>query len=413
MQAIQPAYNPEVVEPLAPPESYSVEPVPITYDPNQLAQPFPQYTLPPVQLHYYPQQISAESYTPPQILPQQLQASQRPSMPHLHQLQQFNAHPAPQQQQKGGLISSIKNVVNSVRGCGSITIFLNKPCYIAGERVTGRAELNITEKVLARTLMIQWRGYERAKREHTAKKQDIKTHSMNEKKPTVHSGKVHEIFTQTVTLNNFGGSTIVPGNYTFDFEYQLPNTLPGVFSRRSKSFVSFATYEVKVWVDMQGIDIKRVNSFNVCEAITRIPQPINTQDQKTVFMGGDGALHMIVSTVKDIYMPGERVIINCNIVNDTKRDVSAIEVKLEQHVLVNTGEMMKEIITLNLLALPGVKSMSAFVGDVLYDIPADVYPSMNGTIVTNQYKLAVQCKVPLAKDLIARSNITIAQGMLM
>jgi hypothetical protein len=164
-----------------------------------------------------------------------------------------------------------------------------------------------------------------------------------------------EFFKQETPLHNYGGQTVTPGSYTFTFQYQLPHGLPGVFSSRGSNYLAAIMYKVKVWVDMQGFDIKNENYITINENSNRIPQPVQAQSEKSFLFGGSGKLKMFESLPKDIYAPGERVAIHSNIVNDSKKDVASLKVKLMQDIVVRCrGRTETKVVEVHRATFPGL-----------------------------------------------------------
>lgn len=118
---------------------------------------------------------------------------------------------------------------------------------------------------------------------------------------------------------------------------------------------------------------------------------------------------MTVDMQKDVYAPGERVVVKCYVDNESKKDVAKLKAKLMQDITVRCrGEKCQETVEVQRSIFPGVKAKSKFEGELAFDLPVTVTPSAKGTLVQNQYHLDFECDVALAGDLEVHPFITIA-----
>ncbi|KAL0485833.1 hypothetical protein AKO1_004114 [Acrasis kona] len=411
-------------QPGAPPQPYQqpgAPPQPYHNQSGAPPQPYPQppYGAPPPQPYVhgqtpsqvpiYPQPPSSTVGLPPPPI------QNYPPPPYGAQPQYVPSHqysPGPINQPttapNPGFFGSIANVVKTALpgGAGRIQITLDKPYYMSGEVVTGRCDLIVTSDIEARSLQIKWKGFERVKMSHQETYHD---HNNQVQFRTVWRHDTRDFFKSVATLVNYGGGIVHPGTYTYPFTYQLPQGLPGVFQKSSSSFLAAILYQVKIWVDMKGYDIKNHSYLTINEAVVRAPQPISAKNEKTFLFGGSGKLKMAVDFQKDVFVPMEVVHINVNIINDSKKDVKALKVKIMQDLKVNCkGGVHTEKNEIHRQTYKGVPAKSSFAGVLDFTIPQKISPTANGHLVQNLFHIDIECDVAMAIDLEVHPKVTIA-----
>jgi hypothetical protein len=289
---------------------------------------------------------------------------------------------------------------------GTIQLFLDKPAYLSGDIVSGRADLSVTSNVVAQSLMIKWKGFERTKMSK------LETYVENEQTHvrTVWVTENRDFFKQAIPLCNFGSQVVVPGTYSYNFKFQLPHNLPGVFSSRTHNCLAAIIYKVKVFVDMQGKDIKNKSYITINENLHRAPQAIHVQNEKSFLFGGSKKLKLFVTIPKDVFAPGERVPLRIKVENETKKDVGNLKAKLMQDLHIKCKEGLEERSSreIHRATFEGVKSKSSLEKDFIFELPRNVYPSTNAHLISNQYHLDVECDVAMAIDLEVHPKISIA-----
>jgi copper chaperone CopZ len=314
-----------------------------------------------------------------------------------------DSHNRTQSQAKKGVFANITTVLKTVKGAGKIEVKLDRESYLAGQIITGHVELNVTENIVAKRLMIKWEGFERSKVDRNQADQ-------RNNQSTMLAFESREFFKQESPLSNYNGETVAPGKYTYGFQFQLPQGLPGVFSAKGKGYKAAIIYRVKVWVDMKGINIKNSKFITINENLTRLPQLVQVKKEKSFFMNGNGKLQVHLDVTKDILAPGEKALIRAQIQNDSKKDVYTIRVKLMQDMTLTssgrTATIHKEVCR---QVFDGVPSRTTTTRDLYIDVPSTVFPTANGKFVINQYHFEVECAVTMAKDLrVETSKVSIA-----
>jgi hypothetical protein len=149
-------------------------------------------------------------------------------------------------------------------------------------------------------------------------------------------------------------------------------------------------YKLKVWVDMQGFDIKSNHFITVNENLNRQPQLVHAQNEKTFLFGGSGKLKLFVDIPKDIFAPGEQTVVKVNVTNDSKKDVSKHKVKLMQDVEIRCrGRRERVCREVHRQEYEGCKSRTTLQKDFIFNIPSNMFPSTNAHLISNQYHLGM------------------------
>ncbi|KAL0487269.1 adcA [Acrasis kona] len=309
---------------------------------------------------------------------------------------------------QSSVLSSIKNAVNTVvRDMGKITIHIDRPSYIPGETVTGRAELVLKEEISARSMKVKWKGYEWTTA--TVVEEYYSGGKMHVRRRRIYDTRV--LYKQTGIAHTYGANatTVSPGTYVYPFQFILPHNIPGSFYHDGLGFKGAIIYEIKFRVDMLGIDIKNVAVVQVQEICNKIPEMLHEENDKKFLFGGSGKLFLKVDVDKNIYEPGEHVVVNCSVRNDSLKDVERLKVKLMQDVKVKCQhEDESSVVEIHRMVYPfSVKAKSSFQGELIFEIPTEVLPSCTGIIASNQYHLDVECDVTMAFDLEVHPKITI------
>jgi len=293
---------------------------------------------------------------------------------------------------------------------GKIDIILDKPYYLSGEVVAGRADLTVTQHVgHARSLLIKWKGFERTLIENTV----VVNEGGESRREKQKHKENKDFFSQTLTLHSFHGDGVAAGKYSFPFTYQLPSGLPGVFYDERKEIDgdkirAAIVYKVKCWLDMKGKDIKRDHKIIITEPPHKANVPVHEEAKKS-FMFARGDLKLKADIAKSIFIPGESIPIRVEVHNESSKKVEALKVKLMRTVKVKAQHLKREHThEVHRMKFDGVDKKSNK-DTVLNFVLADkIYPSTDGKLVDCKYHLDIECDVAMAFDLEVHPKITVA-----
>jgi len=293
---------------------------------------------------------------------------------------------------------------------GNVKIFLEKPYYLSGELVVGRADLEITDHVKdVHKLMIKWKGFERTLIENTVTQPTPDGNKLVREKHK----QEHVFFKQELVLASFHGDSIPPSRGSYPFSFQLPQGIPSVFHDERQEgdgdkIKAAVVYKVKCWLDMKGKDIKRTEKMVITEAVTKAIVPIHEEKKKS-FLLTKGELKLKVDLDKNVYVPGEVIPIKVSCHNETTKVVDALKVKLMRKVIVRAHNFKKEhIAEIHRMKYDGVGAKSN--KDIVLNFQLDpkVYPSTDGKLVDCEYHLDIECDVAMAFDLEVHPKVKIA-----
>lgn len=293
---------------------------------------------------------------------------------------------------------------------GKIDIFLEKPYYLSGEVVVGRADLEITDHVHdARKLMIKWKGFERTLIENLTTQA---TPNGNEIVRQKHKQE-HEFFKQELVLTSFGGTGIPPSKGSYPFSFQLPQGIPSVFFDERKEadgdkIRAAVIYKVKCWLDIKGTDIKRTEKVVITESVTKAILPIHEEKKKS-FLLTKGELKLKVDLEKNVFIPGEAIPIKVSCHNETSKTVDALKVKLMRKVTVRAQGFKKEhLAEIHRMKYDGVGPKTNKDLVLNFQLDPKVFPSTDGKLVDCEYHLDIECDVAMAFDLEVHPKIKVA-----
>eukprot|EP01105_Mastigella_eilhardi_P018632 TRINITY_DN4326_c0_g1_i1.p1 TRINITY_DN4326_c0_g1~~TRINITY_DN4326_c0_g1_i1.p1 ORF type:complete len:329 (+),score=93.17 TRINITY_DN4326_c0_g1_i1:39-989(+) len=280
---------------------------------------------------------------------------------------------------------------------GNLKLLLNKPFYIAGERIDGTVELDLRTSASRAQLKLRWKGYERTLIEEYVLESDggRKLKKLKDEKT---------FFKQETVLYDMGTVVMQPGHYSYPFTYQTPPNLPGVFFNEHKELgggmvKSAIIYKVKVYLDVPGKDLKKTEKICISEALCRTPQPLHEHKEKG-FMLSKGKLKMDYWLPKNVFCPGEPVQVRIQVDNESSKKVNHIKVKLMRDLSVTAGGISRSFSdVLYGEEWPGVGEKSKLENTYNFMIKPDVFPSTNGHLVKCHYHLDMECDVPMAVDL--------------
>jgi len=153
---------------------------------------------------------------------------------------------------------------------------------------------------------------------------------------------------------------------------------------------------------MPGSDIKAKEKLIIAELLTQRVMPVAETKVKS-FAFVKGKLKFTGEVGKDVFIPGELIPLHLKVVNETKKKVSHIKVKLLRKLHVKAG-IMHKINTKEICRwkFPGHDKKTDWEGTIEVKLPDKIYPSSEGNLVKCSYILDIELDLPWAFD----SNIS-------
>eukprot|EP00052_Salpingoeca_macrocollata_P000472 m.20431 g.20431 ORF g.20431 m.20431 type:complete len:438 (+) comp10548_c0_seq2:79-1392(+) len=217
----------------------------------------------------------------------------------------------------------------------SVHVQTSKPTYFAGDVVTGTIYLNCIQNFNCSGLHLALLGQEEARwveqRSRTHHNADGSTRTETYDEP---HHEVSTFFEVDVAVHNFGGS-VMPGQYSFPFQFTLPTSLPGSFDcrshHRSHGQVFYtAKAECKV-AGMFSSNLRHSQPITVQALLNQNISPIIAKQHKDVnccCCFNRGSADIAVHVEKNAYAPGEVANVICEVANNSTEDITVISVQL-------------------------------------------------------------------------------------
>jgi len=286
---------------------------------------------------------------------------------------------------------------------GWIQLAMDKPYYIGGEIIRGTVTLNLNQNIPAHAVKIKWQGYEKTYIENTV---DNRTDHY----------KGDKIFfkTETILFAVPTGTTIISaGTHIWNFTFNLPPDLPSSFFEKYIEFdgdkiKGAINYNVKVFVDMPGCDIKAKEKLIIAELLTQRVLPVAETKVKS-FVFTKGKLQFTGEMGKNVLIPGEIVPVHIKFTNPTDKPVQAIKIKLIRTLHIKAKIMHK---TANkemaVWKFPGQAKGMNWDGVLDVQLPERIYPSTNGSLIQCSYHMSIELDLPWALDVIINPKVVLA-----
>lgn len=227
-------------------------------------------------------------------------------------------------------------------------------------------------------------------------------------------------FKSQFTLANFNGGIAQPGNYTFPFQFQLPDGLPGNFNDHRHQFGNECRAAIfyKVKSNLDNIHVKDIKDKRYLMVVPRswsIPQPVSCHNEKKFLLGGSGKLYLDAAIGKNVFVPGEIVPVHVVCNNESSKKVDKLKVKLMRDLVISCrGQVQKFTEEVNRNEFNGVDKKSKSDVVLNYTLPTNIFPSTQGSLISCKYHLDIECDVAMAFDLEVQPKIEIiympAQG---
>jgi len=266
----------------------------------------------------------------------------------------------------------------------------------------------------ARGVLVKIKGYELAEWEEWRSRQIQEGEQTRTERYIEIIREKKEFFCQKIVVYPVTGQ-VMPGEYHFPFQYQLPPTLPGTFYEHGGSFSSGNGYRAeivyfaKAKIDVKyKHDLKQQINFVVNEKFDKMLQPAYAENNKT-FMFTSGRLTAKVWLDKNCYFPGNTVIAKLEANNTSTKPTKKLSVyvykRLQMRAYVYHVDRTTEIYRQNYAGFPpcfyGIKWLP-------FPIPLNVQPSTTtAQHVECKYFFVIECDIPGAIDLKVELNTSI------
>lgn len=224
-----------------------------------------------------------------------------------------------------------------------ITLRTDKGEYIGGETIFGTVFLRVVTPFQANSLFLEIKGYEKVFWEYhdtESYEEDGQTKFRTIVKD--HKGS-NDFFKDNFTLINYPGGFPI-GDWSYPFQYRLPEKLPGVFEKKRKNGLKINSkirYKIKVTCDVHhGSDLKFKQHLVIHERLDKSIQPAHHTKTMTVMTcccipRGPVTCESYVD--KNAYMSGETAQAHVKVANNSAVKVNHFTSKLIRTISFNDG----------------------------------------------------------------------------
>jgi hypothetical protein len=140
------------------------------------------------------------------------------------------------------IVSGMYQFFSQATSAGQLQISTAKPFYVAGELIQGTIQAHIAQPINGRAVLVRVVGYEKCEwnDQRTTREQIPGTGTDPQSNPAQYREKHHikrhrgkkTFFDTTIPVFNLNDGWLQPGTYTWPFQYQLPEGVPGSFFER-------------------------------------------------------------------------------------------------------------------------------------------------------------------------------------
>jgi hypothetical protein len=232
---------------------------------------------------------------------------------------------------------------------------------------------------------------------------------------TVTFGGSKEFFKDKLVLYEID-QTLAPGQYAYPFQYQLPPSLPGVIHLKNVSERSFCCnegkikYTLKATLDVDGFlaeDLKADCHLVVHSALMQTVKASEDHITKNVnFLCciNKGICTLDVVMDKNVYLPGETSMIQCNIQNGSSVNIENMRCKLYQviHLRGSSGGDYTIKSKIAEKTFPGVPANATLQQPqplpLVTSLGYEMTPSTQGNFIDCRYFIDIECDIPWCPD---------------
>jgi len=205
-------------------------------------------------------------------------------------------------------------------GKGRVEVAVEKPYYVAGETIRGSVSLHVEEPFDCDKVVIRFKG--KLKIMFTY---DGKTYFWD----------TYEVVEKFVTLSEFK-ETMMPGAYSYPFEVQTDDDLPGSTRYREWNVKHQVQYKIDGTVqvgDKYCKELKVKKEVKIVENAKNLPAPepvtvTEERDAKILWAFNKGKLIITAKIPKNVYKVDETVEMEFTVQNDSSLEIPKIRVRL-------------------------------------------------------------------------------------
>lgn len=231
---------------------------------------------------------------------------------------------------------------NEFSSANSVWVQTEHPTYYAGDTVNGTIYLNCLNQFPCRGLFISLFGEETTHWVDIIHETRYRTGANGQQETYQHAvehprhGRT-EFFSVKVPVYNFAGQ-VMPGQYCFPFQFQLPAGLPGVFEASSgQKTKASIRYTVEGECDIAGFfsdrEIRHRQDLVVQQKLVQAITNAQTEAHAKVTCCcciGKGTADLKAHLDKNAYVAGEAAQILCNISNQSEEGFGKVRVELHR-----------------------------------------------------------------------------------
>ncbi|DAZ93246.1 TPA: hypothetical protein N0F65_007946 [Lagenidium giganteum] len=306
---------------------------------------------------------------------------------------------------------------------GSICLKLAQQQYTAGDVVTGSITVNVSEIIRCDALVLKVSGKERM-----AWKEAVQQHRGDGHERTVfETHGQHKAFFEHTLVVRAVPQAFVPGNYTYTFEFRLPDELPATFAIDSfpdesiKNLMARIEYKLKATLEMNGFFASDFKSscpvmMHAQSSASQLEPSKQTvaKDIRLLCCWKKGTCELSGATDKSVYKPSDTARIQCSLDNRSRVAVTQVRAVLWQDLEIQLGDdkTLRCSRQISRHAHGGVLAGAS--QQQTYTMPLARTPKMRplqasteGKSIKCSYRIVVECDFAWCRDLRVQLPISI------
>lgn len=210
------------------------------------------------------------------------------------------------------------------------------PVYVPGQAVNGYLKVSCHEEVSCRNITVTIKG-------------QSKVHWSEKSGKSRRHYRAEELYFRHPVLvwsGEASGNNMSPGSFKFPFSFILPRDIPSSFM----SHFGKVVYQVKAEADLPwNFDKSHKVFFSVnfmydlnMDPLATIPMVIQKEDTLCCCCCAQGPIEMNMRAQRSGYVPGENIVVNGDVVNNSSSTVEYTEIKLIQVITYITKSKQKQ-----------------------------------------------------------------------
>jgi len=283
---------------------------------------------------------------------------------------------------------------------GRVTIFLGQPHFVDGDLLAGSVVVDLGHTLNVHEIVFELEGKEEAFWEESKTTTDSEGHVKTE---TIHRHHKHCFIHEKIQLA--GSGTLQSGSWSYPFTYRLPSGIPASFKEETTvgghKVVGKIKYRAKAEVDAHhSKDLKTHVPVIIGRRISGPVGCVAKQNHKSC-MFNKGSLALKVEANKDTYFPGEEAKLKVEILNESVKKVTGINVVLYRDLtLYAEGHRFNHREISAQTRAEGLNEATKDKRIIRFRIPDDYSElSSDSEVLKASYNIKVECDVPMAVDL--------------